>query len=79
MTKNTTFTEAIRIFSIFLGISDVQIPPETTFLALWKSFQRSNSAKTPKNRSNIGFRGDIQYFGRSILTKSEKFIFSCVF
>ena len=45
MTKNTTFTEAIRIFSIFLGISDVQIPPKPTFLALWKGFQRSKSAK----------------------------------
>ena len=31
--------------------------------------------KTPENRSNIGVRGEIHYFGRSIPKKSEKFIF----
>jgi len=43
--KKTAFTEAIRIFSMFLGIRYVQIPPTITFLALWKGFQKSNSAK----------------------------------
>ena len=73
-----TFPEENRIFLMFLGIPDVQIPPKTTLLALWKGFQGQKGLKTTENRSNIGFRGEIQYFGRSVLTKSEKFIFSCI-
>ena len=74
-----TFTEEKRIFLMFLGISDVQIPPKTTFWPSGRGFKGQKVLKTPENRSNIGVRGEIQYFGRSILTKSEKLFFSCVF
>ena len=79
MTKNMTFTEEIRIFLMFLGIPEVQIPPETIFWPSGRVFKGQKVLKTPENRSNIGVRGEIQYFGLSILTKSEKNIFSCVY
>jgi len=79
MAKNMTFTEEICTFLMFLGFPDVKLPPKTTLLAIWKVFEAQKVLKTPENMSNIWFRGDFQYFGRSILTKSEKFAFSCVF
>ena len=75
MTKNMTFTEEICIFLMFLGIPDVQIPRKQRFWPSGRVFKGQKVLKTPENRSNIGVRGEIQYFARSILTKSEKFIF----
>ena len=43
--KNMTFSKKIWIFSMFLDIPEVQIPPKTTFLTLWQSFLTSKSAK----------------------------------
>ena len=74
-----TFSEEIRICLMFLGIPDVHIPQKQRFSPSERVFKGQKVVKTPENRSNIGVRGKIQYFGRSMLTKSEKFIFSCVF
>ena len=60
---------------MFSGIPDVQIPQKQRFSPSKRVFNGQKVLKTPENRSNIGVRGEIQYFGRSILTKSEKFIF----
>ena len=60
---------------MFSGIPDVQIPQKQRFSPSERVFKGQKVLKTPENRSNIGVRGEIQYFARSILTKSEKFIF----
>ena len=73
--KNMTFSEKICIFLMFSGIPDVQIPQKQCFSPSERVFEGQKVLKTPENRSNKGVRGKIQYFGRSILTKSEKFIF----
>ena len=79
MAKNMTFAEEICIFLMFLCIPDVRIPPKQRFWPSGMVFKGQKVLKTPENRSNIGVRGEIQYFGLSILTKSEKIIFSCVY
>ena len=75
MAQNMTFTEEICIFLMFLCITDVRIPRKQRFWPSAMVFKGQKVLKTPENRSNIGVRGEIQYFARSILTKSEKFIF----
>jgi len=79
MAKNMTFPREISIFLMFLGIPDVQIPQKQRFWPSSRVFKGQKVLKTPESRSNKGVRGKIQYFGRSILTKFEIFIFFLAF
>ena len=74
MAKNTTFPMKIWLFLMCLVIPEVQIPQKQRFWPSGRGFQLQKVLKTLKNRWNIAVRCEFQYFGCSIVKKSEKFI-----
>ena len=77
--QNMIFSNQIFLFLMFPDLPGVKISQKPRFWTSSRVDPATKTSKMPENRSTIRVKSENQYFGRSIVSKSKIFIFSCFF